>query len=652
MFSKLLIANRGEIAVRVIRTAKRLGVQTVAVYSEADEDALHVRMADEAVLIGPPPALESYLRIDRILEAVEQTKAEAVHPGYGFLSENREFVEALDTAGVVFVGPPAPAIASMGDKIESKRIASEAGVSTIPGHGDAIPDADEAVRIASEIGYPVMIKAAAGGGGKGMRIARDEREAREGYESSRSEARSSFGDDRVFVEKFVVSPRHIEIQVLADKHGNAVYLGERDCSVQRRNQKVVEEAPSPFLDSDTRRKMGEQAVGLALAVGYHSAGTVEFVVDSERNFYFLEMNTRLQVEHPVTELVYGVDLVEQMLMVAAGERLDISQEDIKAKGWALEARLYAEDPFRGFLPSIGRITRYAPPAETGGVRIDAGVVEGSEVSLHYDPMIAKLCTSGEDRDSALAVMRDALDSYEISGIGHNIPFLSAVFDHPSFVSGDFNTGFIEAVWPEGFSDQELADEEVEALVAVCAILLRRLEARAGRERGYLPPTRWVASVGGREMTLDAGERSVAIGEGPEMEVEADWTAGRSLCRARVAGKPLVFHAEVDGEGFRVRRRATRMKVTLRSERRAELARLMPAELAEEGAGALRCPMPGLVVSIAVDAGDKVEAGQPVATVEAMKMENVLRAERTAVVARVVVAPGDTLAVDDVVVEYE
>ncbi len=647
-----MIANRGEIAVRVMRTARRLGIQTVAVYSEADEDALHVRMADEAVPIGPPPALESYLRIDRIIEAAEQTKAEAVHPGYGFLSENREFVEALDGAGIVFVGPPAPAIASMGDKIESKRIAAEAGVSTIPGHGDAIDDVDEAVRISSEIGYPVMIKAAAGGGGKGMRIARDEKEAREGFDSSRSEARSSFGDDRVFVEKFVVSPRHIEIQVLADKHGNAVYLGERDCSVQRRNQKVVEESPSPFLDAATRKKMGEQAVGLAQAVGYHSAGTVEFVVDSERNFYFLEMNTRLQVEHPVTELVYGVDLVEQMLRVAAGEPLAIAQKDVVAKGWAMESRVYAEDPFRDFLPSIGRITRYAPPAETGGVRIDTGVVEGSEVSLHYDPMVAKLCASGDDRESALAVMRDALDAYEIKGIGHNIPFLSAVFDHPDFVSGDFNTGFIETVWPDGFSDQELAEEEVDALAAVCLVIRRRLEARAGGDAGYEPPARWVASVGERDIQLTAGAGGVAVGEGAEVDIEADWTPGRSLCRARITGSPLVFHAEVEGEGFRVRRRATRMKVTLRTERRAELAKLMPVVQAEEGVKALRCPMPGLVVSIAVEAGQKVEAGEPVATIEAMKMENVLRAERTAVVARVAVAPGGTLAVDDVVVEYE
>ncbi|MXW87922.1 MAG: acetyl/propionyl/methylcrotonyl-CoA carboxylase subunit alpha, partial [Boseongicola sp. SB0667_bin_21] len=463
MFSKILIANRGEIACRVIKTARNMGIPTVAIYSDADKGALHVRMADEAVNVGPPPASESYINIERVMDAIRRTGAEAVHPGYGFLSENPKFADTLDAADVTFIGPPKPAIEAMGDKITSKKVAQDAGVSTVPGYMGLIESAEEAVRISGEIGYPVMIKASAGGGGKGMRIAWNDDEAREGFQSSRNEAAASFGDDRIFIEKFVTEPRHIEIQVLADSFGNTIYLNERECSIQRRNQKVVEEAPSPFLDGATRRSMGEQACALAAAVGYASAGTVEFIVDGERNFYFLEMNTRLQVEHPVTELITGVDLVEQMIRVAAGEKLELSQSDIGISGWAIESRLYAEDPYRGFLPSTGRLVRYRPPAEVAGessaVRNDTGVFEGGEISMHYDPMIAKLCTWAPDRASALKEMRQALDAFELEGIGHNIPFLSAVMDHPKFIAGDMTTAFIAEEFPDGFDGVEL-DEAI------------------------------------------------------------------------------------------------------------------------------------------------------------------------------------------------
>jgi len=469
MFKKILIANRGEIACRVIKTARRMGIATVAVYSDADKDALHVSMADEAVHIGPPPAAQSYIVIDRIMEAVKSSGAEAVHPGYGFLSERAEFARALEAAGVAFIGPPVGAIEAMGDKITSKKLAAEAGVSTVPGHMGLIADTEEAVEIANRVGYPVMIKASAGGGGKGMRIAWNDGEAREGFQSSKNEAKASFGDDRIFIEKFITQPRHIEIQVLGDQHGNCIYLGERECSIQRRNQKVIEEAPSPFLDAATRKAMGEQAVALARAVDYSSAGTVEFIVDGDRHFYFLEMNTRLQVEHPVTELITGIDLVEQMIRVAAGEPLSLAQDDVHLNGWAMESRLYAEDPYRGFLPSIGRLIRYRPPAETEGyqpgavpdapvVRNDTGVFEGGEISMYYDPMIAKLCSWGPDRDAAIEVMRAALDEFEVEGIGHNLPFLSAVMDHPRFVSGETTTAFIEEEWPEGFWGVELSNE--------------------------------------------------------------------------------------------------------------------------------------------------------------------------------------------------
>ena len=489
MFSKILIANRGEIACRVIKTARKMGIKTVAIYSDADRNALHVAMADEAVHIGPPPANQSYIVIDKVMQAIRQSGAEAVHPGYGFLSENSKFAEALDAEGVAFVGPPVGAIEKMGDKITSKKIAQEAGVSTVPGYMGLIEDAEEAVRISQEIGYPVMIKASAGGGGKGMRIAWNDTEAREGFQSSKNEAANSFGDDRIFIEKFVTQPRHIEIQVLADSHGNCIYLGERECSIQRRNQKVVEEAPSPFLDPGTRKAMGEQACALAKAVGYTSAGTVEFIVDGEKNFYFLEMNTRLQVEHPVTELITGVDLVEQMIRVAHGEKLSIRQSDVKLNGWAIESRLYAEDPYRNFLPSIGRLSTYRPPAEssteTSVVRNDTGVFEGGEISMYYDPMIAKLCTWAPDRLGAIEHMRLALDRFEVEGIGHNLPFLSAVMDHPKFVKGDMTTAFIAEEYPDGFEGVILEEAALKSIAASCAAMNRVAEIRRTKVSGRL-----------------------------------------------------------------------------------------------------------------------------------------------------------------------
>ena len=656
MFQKVLIANRGEIALRIMRTARRLGMGTVAVYSEADSSAPHVRFADESVLLGPAPAAQSYLRIDAILDAARNTGADAVHPGYGFLSENAAFAEALAAEGIAFVGPPASAISAMGDKVESKRIATAAGVSTIPGHADVIGSEDEAVAIAREVGFPVMIKAAAGGGGKGMRIAHDDAGAREGFARSTSEARSSFGDDRVFIEKFIVNPRHIEIQVLADSHGNAIHLGERECSIQRRNQKIIEESPSPFLDEEGRKRMGEQAVALALAVGYQSAGTVEFVVDADRNFYFLEMNTRLQVEHPVTELVTRTDLVEHMLRVAFGERLALAQTDIVQKGWALESRIYAEDPFRGFLPSTGRLTWYSPPAAEGGVRVDAGVEEGSEISVHYDPMIAKLCAFGTDRAEAMEIMREALDRFCMAGVEHNIPFLSAVMDDPDFIAGNMHTGFIDARFPEGFSGVELPAAELERLTAVCLLLRWRLERRAGGK----PPPLWAATIDESATVFRVAESPTGVivermdGEqppGPPMVVEADWIPGTPGCEARVDGKRIAFQLERRGEEFRVSRRGARLSIMLRSQRLAELARRMPKEAKEDRLAMLLCPMPGLVISIQVQEGDAVEAGQSLATIEAMKMENVLRADRNATVARVLVAPGDVLAVDDVILEF-
>ncbi|MFA5537800.1 MAG: acetyl/propionyl/methylcrotonyl-CoA carboxylase subunit alpha [Gemmobacter sp.] len=666
MFKKILIANRGEIACRVIKSARRMGIATVAVYSDADRNALHVRMADEAVHIGPAPAAQSYIVIDRIMDAIRQTGAEAVHPGYGFLSENMKFAEALEAEGVVFIGPPSGAIEAMGDKITSKKLAAEAGVSTVPGWMGLIADADEAVKISREVGYPVMIKASAGGGGKGMRIAWNDEEAREGFQSSKNEAAASFGDDRIFIEKFVTQPRHIEIQVLADTHGNTVYLHERECSIQRRNQKVIEEAPSPFLDPATRKAMGEQAVALARAVGYTSAGTVEFIVDGQKNFYFLEMNTRLQVEHPVTELITGVDLVEQMIRVAAGERLPFAQDDLKIDGWAIESRLYAEDPYRGFLPSTGRLTRYRPPAETATatavVRNDTGVYEGGEISMFYDPMIAKLCTWAPTRAEAVEQMRLALDTFEVEGIGHNLPFLSAVMDHPRFVAGAMTTAFIAEEYPDGFEGAELPEPLLRRVAAAATAMNRVAEIRRARISGTmdnherLVGTEWVVSVQGESfpVTVEADRQgaTVRLADGEALRVVSDWLPGQPLARLDVNGEPLVLKVGKIPSGFRIRLRGADLKVHVRTPRAAELAALMPEKLPPDTSKFLLCPMPGLVVKISVEEGQEVQEGQALATVEAMKMENILRAERKGVVRKIAAAPGASLRVDDVIMEFE
>ena len=666
MFKKILIANRGEIACRVIKSARKMGIGTVAIYSDADAQALHVQMADEAVNIGPPPANQSYIVIDKVMAAVKSSGAEAVHPGYGFLSENSKFAGALAAAGVAFVGPPVGAIEKMGDKITSKKIAQEAGVSTVPGYMGVIADADEAVKISNEVGYPVMLKASAGGGGKGMRIAWNDEEAREGFQSSKNEAANSFGDDRIFIEKFVTQPRHIEIQVLCDAHGNGIYLGERECSIQRRNQKVVEEAPSPFLDEATRKAMGEQAVALAQAVGYTSAGTVEFIVDGARNFYFLEMNTRLQVEHPITELITGVDLVEQMIRVANGEKLSISQKDVKLNGWAIENRLYAEDPYRGFLPSIGRLTRYRPPAEvvedTHVVRNDTGVYEGGEISMYYDPMIAKLCTWAPTRAEAIERMRVALDSFEVEGIGHNLPFLSAVMDHPIFMAGDMTTAFIEEQFPDGFNGVELANSELRRIAAATAAMHRVAEIRRARVSGRMDNHErkvgadWNVAVQGQSFDVvinaDQSGSTVSFDDGTDLRVSGDWTPGDQLAVMTVGDAPLILKVGKISGGFRIRTRGADLKVHVRTPRQAELARLMPEKLAPDTSKMLLCPMPGLVVKLNVEVGDEVQDGQPLCTIEAMKMENILRAERKGVVSKVNASAGDSLAVDDVIMEFE
>ena len=665
MFDKILIANRGEIACRVIKTAKTMGIKTVAIYSDADAQALHVQMADEAVHIGPSPANQSYIVIEKVMQAIRQTGAQAVHPGYGFLSENRLFAEALEAEGVVFIGPPAHAIESMGDKITSKKLAKEAGVNTVPGYMGVIADADEAVKISNEVGYPVMLKASAGGGGKGMRIAWNDSEAREGFQSSKNEAASSFGDDRIFIEKFVTQPRHIEIQVLADSHGNCIYLNERECSIQRRNQKVIEEAPSPFLTPEVRKAMGEQSCALAQAVGYTSAGTVEFIVDSAQNFYFLEMNTRLQVEHPVTELITGVDLVEQMIRVANGEALGLKQEDVKIKGWAMESRLYAEDPYRGFLPSIGRLTRYRPPVEghneTSVVRNDTGVFEGGEISMFYDPMIAKLCIWAPDRASAIDKMRNALDAFEVEGIAHNIPFLSAVMDHPKFCAGTITTAFIEEEYPDGFEGVALPTVTLK-IVAACAAAMYRLgEIRRTRVSGRIDNHErrvrddWVVSVQGHDFTVDIAadpNGSTVHFETGSHRIASDWTPGKSLALMNVDGTDIALKVEKCTSGFRIRFRGADMKVTVRSPRQAELAKLMIEKTPPDTSKLLLCPMPGLIVKVEVAIGDEVQEGQSLCTVEAMKMENILRAERKSVVSKIHVAPGDSLAVDTIIMEFE
>jgi Acetyl/propionyl-CoA carboxylase, alpha subunit len=656
--TKLLIANRGEIACRVIKTARKMGIATVAVYSDADREALHVRMADEAVHIGASPARESYLQAEKIIAACKQTGAQAVHPGYGFLSENAGFAAALEQEGILFVGPPASAIEAMGDKITSKKLAAAAGVSTVPGHMGLIEDAEEAVRIARSIGYPVMIKASAGGGGKGMRIAWTDAEAREGFERSKSEAASSFGDDRIFIEKFVTEPRHIEIQVMADAHGNVLYLNERECSIQRRNQKVIEEAPSPFLDEATRKAMGEQSVALARAVGYRSAGTVEFIVDKDKKFYFLEMNTRLQVEHPVTELITGLDLVELMLRVANGEKLPLRQDEVKRNGWAIESRLYAEDPYRNFLPSTGRLTRYRPPAEesvsdTLVVRNDTGVYEGGEISTFYDPMIAKLCTWAPTRLQAVDAMAVALDSFEVEGVGNNLPFLSAVMDQERFREGRLTTGYIAEEFPEGFHGAELGEDHHLDVVAAAALLMARREQRRS---GSEAESRWHVQIGGAaetvtlhqkglETVVDAGWRSQAA--------HLHWQPGDRLARLEWSeGRTCVLKVDPTTSGFRIRYRGADLKVLVLRPHIAQYLKHMPVKVAPDMSRFLLCPMPGQVVRIDVAEGDLVEDGQTLAVVEAMKMENVLKAEKRARVAKVHVVPGAVLAVDQVMLEFE
>ena len=665
MFNKILIANRGEIACRVIKTAKQMGIKTVAVFSDADRNALHVQMADEAVNIGPPPANQSYIDIEKVISAVKKTNAQAVHPGYGFLSENAKFAQSLSDIGVTFIGPPQNAIESMGDKITSKKIAQEAGVNTVPGYMGVIKDENEALSISEKIGYPVMIKASAGGGGKGMRIAWNDSEVKEGFQSSKNEAASSFGDDRIFIEKFVTQPRHIEIQVLADTKGNCIYLGERECSIQRRNQKVVEEAPSSFLDEKTRRKMGEQACNLAKAVGYSSAGTVEFIVDKDKNFYFLEMNTRLQVEHPVTELITGIDLVEQMILVATGKPLSITQKDIKLTGWAIESRLYAEDPYRNFLPSIGRLTRYRPPAEIKDkhsiVRNDTGVYEGGEISMYYDPMIAKLCTWAPDRAKAIEQMRIALDRFEVEGIGHNLPFLSAVMDHKKFISGKITTAFIAEEYSEGFNGVDLNDDEIKDLAACAAAMNRVAEIRRTKISGRMDNHErrvgddWVVQIAGKvflvNVLADTAGANVIFEDETSIRISGDWLPGKKLANMTAGDKNLVIKINKITGGFRMRTRGADLKVLVRTPRQAELSKHMQEKLPPDTSKMLLCPMPGLLVKIDVEIGQEVQEGQPLCTVEAMKMENILRAERKGVVAKINSSVGDSLAVDDIILEF-
>jgi propionyl-CoA carboxylase alpha chain len=655
MFKKILIANRGEIACRVVKTAREMGIKTVAVYSDADDGAMHMKMADEAIHIGPSPAAESYLIIEKIIGACKETGAEAVHPGYGFLSENQAFADALAKENIAFIGPGKKAIASMGDKIESKKLALEAGVNTVPGHMDLIEDAEHAVKISGEIGYPVMIKASAGGGGKGMRVAWNDDEAREGFQSAKNEAISSFGDDRIFIEKFVVDPRHIEIQVLADKHGNCIYLGERECSIQRRHQKVIEEAPSPFLDDALRKAMGEQAVALAKEVDYHSAGTVEFIVGADRSFYFLEMNTRLQVEHPVTELITGVDLVEQMIRVANGEALSLKQEDVTLTGWAVESRLYAEDPYRGFLPSIGRLSRYHAP-EGDNVRVDTGVTEGSEITMFYDPMIAKLCTYGPDRATAIDRMSQALDAYEVKGIAHNINFLNAVCNHPRFKEGRLTTGFIAEEYPDGFAGVDLTETAYNNIIALATLVHLRQTTRQIIGMVETAGSRWVASEGldrQTELSVEDVEHGIDVTIGDHvLAVRSDWLPGDRRIVADINGKLVAGLVEKAGDGIRITHGGGVVDIALRRPRLAELAKFMPVKVAPDMSKYLLCPMPGLIVSVSVGLGDEVKAGQPLAVVEAMKMENILRAEQDGVVSAVNAAAGDTLAVDDVILEFE
>ncbi len=648
-FDKILIANRGEIACRVIRTCKRLGIKTVAVYSEADADALHVREADEKVLIGPPPSAQSYLQIDTIVEACKQTGAQAVHPGYGFLSEKPEFQKALAKAGIVFIGPDAFAIHAMGDKIESKKLAQKAGVSTVPGYLHAIADAEEAVKIAGKVGYPVMIKASAGGGGKGMRIAYNDQEAREGFSSATNEAKASFADDRVFIEKYVEEPRHIEIQLIADGHGNCLYLGERECSIQRRHQKVIEEAPSPFLDAKTRKAMGEEAVALAKAVKYKSAGTVEFIVDKHRKFYFLEMNTRLQVEHPVTELVTGLDLVELMIHVAAGEKLPLQQKDVKLNGWAVEARLYAEDPFRNFLPSTGRLVKYREPERGPDVRVDTGVYEGGEISMFYDPMIAKLCAYGKSRIDAIERMRRALDEFYVRGVSHNVSFLAALMAHPRFREGRLTTNFIAEEFKGGFTAAHLPPRDPAMLAAIAAVADRIKAARLGVKQDSRvvllnrQPVALTVTGNGPEFDVDVGDRRLVI--------EIGWSPGEPLMRAKVDRQTVVVQIDTVGSGWRLTHEGGQAEALVLTPRQAELYALMPVKAAPDTSKFLLSPMPGLLASVAVSEGQEVKTGEVMAVVEAMKMENVLRATRDGTVKTLHAKAGDSLRVDQKIIEF-
>jgi propionyl-CoA carboxylase alpha chain len=685
MFKRILIANRGEIACRIIKTARRMGIETVAVYSDADRDALHVEMADQAVRIGPPPAAESYLVIESILEACKTSGAEAVHPGYGFLAEREAFAQALAAAGIVFIGPNARAIAAMGDKIESKKAAARAKLSTVPGFLGVIEDERHAVKIAEEIGYPVMIKASAGGGGKGMRIANAKAEVAEGFVRARSEAKSSFGDDRVFIEKFIVDPRHIEIQVLGDKHGNVIHLGERECSIQRRNQKVIEESPSPLLDAETRRRMGAQAVALAKAVGYDSAGTVEFVAGQDKSFYFLEMNTRLQVEHPVTELVTGIDLVEQMIRVAAGEKLALAQNQIKLSGWAVETRIYAEDPSRNFLPSTGRLVRYRPPLETAmdgaSVRNDTGVYEGGEISVFYDPMIAKLITHAPTREQAIAAQVEALDAFSIEGIRHNIPFLSALMQHERWRAGRLSTSFLAEEFPQGFHSLEPSAETARVLAAVAAtvdsVLGERKRRISGQQAGasVTRERQRVVRLEERDIKLEIvrtdapvraalkpapGSSCGALGfevhfleePGGTHVLASTWKPGDLAWWGSIDGRPICVQVRAIPNGFELSHHGVETRAYVFTEREAAAARLMPAKRVVDSGKSVRSPMPGLVASIAVAEGQEVKAGEPVAVVEAMKMENVLRAERDGRVKKVHVRKGDSVPVDAVILEFE
>jgi len=662
MFSKILIANRGEIACRAMRTAKKMGIATVAVYSEADRTALHTVSADEAIFIGPAASAESYLRIDKIIEACKQTGAEAVYPGYGFLSENSDFAAALAAANIAFIGPGKHAIESMGDKITSKKLAIDAGVNTVPGHTDIISDADHAVDIAGQIGYPVMLKASAGGGGKGMRVANDEAECREGFERASNEARSSFGDDRVFIEKFIEQPRHIEIQVLADQHGNTVYLNERECSIQRRHQKVIEEAPSPFIDNATRTAMGEQACALAKAVDYHSAGTVEFIVDKNSNFYFLEMNTRLQVEHPVTEMITGLDLIEQMIKIASGSKLTIKQADIGIHGWSMEARVYAENPFREFLPSTGRLTRYTEPEGLENVRIDSGVRDGGEVSIHYDPMISKLITWGEDRSSAINTMQTALDRYQIDGVTTNIPFLAALFDHSDFKAGDFSTRFIEQHYPDGFTRQQPGEADTRHMDAAAVVSHFLISQRAMQISGTLyavsiPDEMELCVIDGeRQATCHIRQDSnshyeLRIGE-QIYTVQTSWQPAQPVMDIDIDGSAAVFQWKrcINGYELTNGRYAKHLKVM--TPRAAALQPYMPLPKQIDTSKLLLSPMPGLLVSLLVSENDRVRAGDSLAVVEAMKMENVLKAERDGVVSKLYEAAGATLDVDQKILEFE